>query len=167
MSGYTPLSGGCQCGAVRYRITAAPTDPHLCHCRMCQKQFGGYFAALASVPRENFVLKRGALSHFQSSADIRRGFCKDCGTPVTYEPVLKDSITFALPTLDMPDTIAPVIQYGIEAVSQHFSTLPTLPAHPTGEDAAGNNYPEWRDAIAKSARQHPDHDTAQWPPLKS
>ena len=39
------LTGGCQCGAVRYALLAAPSEPHLCHCRMCQKAFGSYFAA--------------------------------------------------------------------------------------------------------------------------
>jgi hypothetical protein len=134
---------------------------------MCQKQFGNYFAALATVPKSKFVVTRGALAHFQSSADIRRGFCRDCGTPMTYEPMLKDTITFSIPTLDRPNAIEPNIQYGIEAVSSTFAKLATLPAHPTGEDAAGNDYPDWRDGIAKSARQHPDHDTDQWPLTKT
>jgi hypothetical protein len=34
------LSGGCQCGAIRYRLTATPERVHLCHCRMCQKAVG-------------------------------------------------------------------------------------------------------------------------------
>ena len=38
-------TGGCQCGAVRYALYAEPTNPHVCHCRMCQKAFGNVFAA--------------------------------------------------------------------------------------------------------------------------
>jgi hypothetical protein len=38
------ITGGCQCGAVRYRITAPFENAHICHCRMCQKAFGNYFA---------------------------------------------------------------------------------------------------------------------------
>ena len=34
------LAGGCQCGALRYRLGAMPEDVHLCHCRMCQKASG-------------------------------------------------------------------------------------------------------------------------------
>ena len=152
-------TGGCQCGAVRYRLADTPTDPHLCHCRMCQKQFGNYFAALATVAADKFLITRGTLSHFQSSESISRGFCKDCGTPMTYEPSHRKSITFAIPTLDHPNAIAPNIQYGIEAVSPHYALLHNLPAYDTGFDAAGKEHVEWREAIAKSNHQHPDHDT--------
>jgi hypothetical protein len=44
------LTGGRQCGAVRYALSALPEDAHFCHCRMCQKAVGGPFAALAGVP---------------------------------------------------------------------------------------------------------------------
>jgi hypothetical protein len=29
------MTGGCQCGAVRYALYSAPTEPSICHCRMC------------------------------------------------------------------------------------------------------------------------------------
>ena len=53
------LTGGCQCGAVRYQLHSSPTKPHLCHCRMCQKAFGSYFAALALVPDGDLEWTRG------------------------------------------------------------------------------------------------------------
>ncbi|HXW19776.1 MAG TPA: GFA family protein, partial [Roseiarcus sp.] len=43
------LRGGCQCGAVRYRLTASPTGASICHCRMCQKAGGAPFMAFAGV----------------------------------------------------------------------------------------------------------------------
>ncbi len=39
-----PSYGGCQCGTIRWRADA------LCHCRMCQKAGGGFFAALKGAP---------------------------------------------------------------------------------------------------------------------
>jgi hypothetical protein len=35
-------TGGCQCGAVRFRVEGALGDASVCHCRMCQKAFGAY-----------------------------------------------------------------------------------------------------------------------------
>ena len=156
------FTGGCQCGAVRYRLLDAPYDPHLCHCRMCQKQFGNYFAALATIAHDKFLVTRGALSHFQSSSEVSRGFCKDCRTPLTYEPSHRKNITFANPSLDNPNAVVPNIQYGTEAVSPSFASLHALPAYQTGFDAQGNEHVAWRESIAKSARQHPDHDTDHW-----
>ena len=69
-------SGGCQCGAVRYRAARTPTEPHLCHCRMCQKAAGNFFIALIGVPRDALTWTRGAPATFQSSDKAARGFCR-------------------------------------------------------------------------------------------
>src|SRR6516165_10171399 len=83
-SGPIGLTGGCQCGAVRYRVEATPTGTSVCHCRMCQKAGGAPFMAFADVPTEAFVVTRGALATFRSSEIAERGFCAACGTPLTY-----------------------------------------------------------------------------------
>ena len=75
------FSGGCQCGAVRYTAARMPTEPHLCHCRMCQKAAGNYFMPLGGVAHDDFEITRGAVSYFHSSDVVRRGFCASCGTP--------------------------------------------------------------------------------------
>ena len=61
----TRITGGCQCGAVRYALHEQPTDPHICHCRMCQKAFGSFFAPLAGVAGER--LRADARRHWRSS----------------------------------------------------------------------------------------------------
>jgi len=57
-------SGGCQCGAVRYRESARPTCPYSCHCRMCQKQFGNFFEAFVAIATVDFSLTRGSIVYF-------------------------------------------------------------------------------------------------------
>ena len=42
-------SGGCQCGAVRFRVEGALGDASICHCRMCQKASGNFYQPLVSV----------------------------------------------------------------------------------------------------------------------
>ena len=83
-----PFSGGCQCGAIRFRAERLKRAS-ICHCRMCQKAVGGPIGAYV-IP-DGFVITRGVLKHFRSSNKVRRGFCGDCGTPLTVpfsEPVL-------------------------------------------------------------------------------
>ena len=61
------ITGGCQCGAVRYALKEMPSGPHICHCRMCQKAFGSFFAPLTGVPMAAFEVTRGTLAVFMSS----------------------------------------------------------------------------------------------------
>ena len=75
------LTGGCQCGAVRFRATG-PFKVSLCHCRMCQKAFGNYFAPLVTAKAVEWT--RGTPALFRSSNMARRGFCSACGTPLFY-----------------------------------------------------------------------------------
>src|SRR5204862_5529010 len=89
------LTGGCQCGAVRYALYAEPTNPHVCHCRMCQKAFGSYFAPFAGVPLGDFAWVTGTPGVFRSSQAAERGFCRDCGTPLSFRFVDKDRISVA------------------------------------------------------------------------
>ena len=78
-------TGGCQCGAIRFRVTGELKDASICHCRMCQKAFGAYYAPLVSTRGAVLEWTRGEPKRFQSSNVVRRGFCADCGTPLTYE----------------------------------------------------------------------------------
>ena len=61
------LTGGCQCGAVRFAVSATPVKVSICHCRMCQKAAGAPFASFADIDRENFTWTRGEPAAFRSS----------------------------------------------------------------------------------------------------
>ena len=146
------LTGGCQCGAVRYALCAEPTGASICHCRMCQKAFGNYFAPLAGVRRRDFAWTRGEPGIFRSSEAVERGFCRDCGTPLSFSYVERDRISVSIGSLDRPERVAPERQDGIESRLPAFATLAALP----GETTQASSAPE---LLAKLAsRQHPDHD---------
>jgi len=154
------ITGGCQCGAVRYALHAEPRGADICHCRMCQKAFGSFFAPLAAVPLTAFELSRGELSIFKSSDQAERGFCRDCGTPLSFRYVDKAHISIAIGSLDEPAKVQPRAQVGIESRMPWFAALATLPGDQTTEEEE----PPLAKAIAASNHQHPDHDTAVWPP---
>lgn len=149
-------SGGCQCGAVRFRIKGRLGDASICHCRMCQKAFGGFYAPLVSVRDAKLSWTRGQPTKFRSSNFVERGFCANCGTPLTYEA--PDGIAVAIGAFDRPQEIAPKMQWGIEGKLPYVDTIPTLPAKHTMADA--NAAPFLQQLVSN---QHPDHDTEQWP----
>ena len=62
------IAGGCLCGAVRYKATAAPVLVGICHCRDCQKFTGSAFGFLVGLPRDAFEL-RGTVKSYSKPAD--------------------------------------------------------------------------------------------------
>ena len=158
-------TGGCQCGAVRYLLKKRPNNPCLCHCRMCQKQFGNFFASFAGVDIKFFEVTRGEMSFFRSSDDAERGFCHECGTPLAYKFVSQPRIDVSIGSLDRHSEMKPEFQYGIEAREPWLFEIINLPESKTGENDNGvGDTPERFEKIRLSTRQHPDHDTKQWPP---
>ncbi len=156
MNGSESFSGGCQCGAVRYRIDGGLRYPHLCHCRMCQKASGNYFMPLAASTRAKFEMTRGEASWFQSSDHVRRGFCGRCGTPLFYDMPDADFINITVGSLDEPELIKPEAQSNLDSKMNWFGDLDGLPVEP--EAAPDEN------RLPVNNRQHPDRDTAEWPP---
>ena len=152
----TPLSprltGGCQCGAVHYRVVSAPIEVSVCHCRMCQKAGGGPFLGLAKFPLASVAWTRSAPSIFTSSSLATRGFCAACGTPLTYqwEP---DAISLTTGSFDEPALVPPSVRYGIEGLLPWCEHLAELPADRMDKWLA----PGLNKAFVN--HQHPDHET--------
>ena len=154
----TEASGGCQCGAVRWHVTAVLDTSHICHCRMCQKAAGNFFAALIGVPRDALTWTRRSPATFNSSDKAARGFCRDCGTPLTYDYFDSKHINLTTGSFDEPAKFAPRMQFGVEGQLALFADLP-ISAEGTTEETMSSV----ADAIKASNHQHPDHDTPHWP----
>ena len=108
------LQGGCYCGAIRYEIAQSPEWSGHCHCRSCQLALGGAFVTWAKVAAKDFSITKGAVKLIEKSPGIRRGFCGDCGTTLTYaadsEVEGQDwsaDAWFAAVTLDDPSVAQP------------------------------------------------------------
>jgi hypothetical protein len=153
------ITGGCQCGAIRFQTTELLDNPHICHCRMCQKAVGNIFAALISTPRDQLTWTRGTPGRFRSSADVDRGFCPQCGTPLFYDNTHWDEIGLMIGALDEPAAIKPISQDSIESRVPWFHEIAAIADKGTSEEIDGAERVE---DVRASNRQHPDHDTNSW-----
>ncbi len=83
------LTGGCQCGAVRYTIAARPVELYVCHCRECRKQSASAFGISVFVEKSSFRLTEGRVKTWSRTTDsgrrLRCAFCPDCGTRLWHE----------------------------------------------------------------------------------
>jgi hypothetical protein len=95
-------SGSCLCGAVRFTVSAPLHPPDACHCTACRKTSGHYFVS-TDVPRSAVTVEGAeAVTWYQSSPKVRRGFCATCGANLFWDPPHKDWIGIAMGAFDGP-----------------------------------------------------------------
>ncbi len=143
------ITGGCQCGSVRYAMKKLGRAT-ICHCRMCQKAFGSFYGPLVTALGLEWT--RGKPALYASSNKINRGFCADCGTPLTYD--WGGDIEIAIGSMDNPELAAPVLQVNPNDKLPFVDALHKLPVRDF-------NAQEGTSEIMASiiSNQHPDHDT--------
>ena len=112
------------------------------------------------MPLASFEITRGGTVDLQELGQTERGFCNQCGTPLTFHYVDSPRIAVSIGSLDQPAKIVPATQYGIEGRLPYFAALAALPGDKTTEQET----PDLAAAIARTNHQHPDHDTEAWPP---
>ena len=95
-------SGSCLCGAVAFDVTGALPPPDACHCSICRKTSGHFFASTDVARTALTVRGEPRLTWYQSSPKVRRGFCSTCGSPLFWDPVGKDWIGVAMGAFDKP-----------------------------------------------------------------
>ncbi|MCP4899300.1 MAG: GFA family protein [bacterium] len=131
---HVPVTGGCLCGAIRYESTEAPELVGFCHCRMCQKATGGLFLIFADFEADAFKFTRGEPRYYRSSEIATRGFCPDCGTPVTFQYDGDAGPAVGVGTLDHPEDWPPTWEHsGIESKVPWYEISDDLPQTTTEE----------------------------------
>ena len=81
-----PLSGGCLCGGVRYRIDGDCRDIICCHCENCRRTHGHVAAYTALEQSDLTLLSTDTLQWYHdASPDTYRGFCNRCGASLFWD----------------------------------------------------------------------------------
>ena len=123
---------------------------------MCEKQFGALYGPF--VTGIDVVWTRGERKRFASSNAAFRGFCADCGTPLTFE--MDGGVELAIGAFDDPNVAAPVLQVNPNDKLPFVDGIPSLPTRPVSEKT-----PLDQRMPGFVNYQHPDYDTAEWPPI--
>lgn len=107
-------NGGCMCKAVRYSLTGPFSYSAHCHCRSCQLAVGAGFATFSAVAPENFEITSGEITIYNSSPGVQRGFCKNCGTSLTFTGDDWSDVAILTATLDDPSAAVPTSNVYLE-----------------------------------------------------
>ena len=101
------LSGGCFCGQVRYETDGVPFHETICHCSDCRRVVGAHVVAWFTVPRAS-LRWTGTPASFNSSPNVTRRFCANCGTSLTFEDEAHSGeVDVTIASLDDPSAISP------------------------------------------------------------
>ena len=108
-----PLTGGCQCGAVRYEIRAQPLTVYACHCTECQRQSASAFSLSLVVARDAVVIVAGTPKQWRRVIEGTRAiacvFCGECGVRLLHNPERNPQVSIVKPgTLDDTSWLEPV-----------------------------------------------------------
>ncbi len=94
--------GSCLCGAVSFVVEGELPPPDACHCTICRKTSGHYYAG-TDVKRDALTVTGGEnVTWYQSSPKVRRGFCATCGSSLFFDPPHVDWIGISMGAFDKP-----------------------------------------------------------------
>ncbi|GAA0472926.1 GFA family protein [Parasphingorhabdus litoris] len=122
------VTGGCYCGAVRYKAEGEPMMKAECFCRECQYITGGGNLLVMAMPVEGFELTKGAVKGFTRDDleyAVTREFCENCGTHLfTRAPRFKEGVIIKVGSLDDPSVFGKAESANYACDAQPYHRLP-------------------------------------------
>ena len=103
MSGDEKITtGGCLCRAVRYEVKGPLRNIVNCHCSMCQKLHGNFGPHTKARKVHIKITNSDGLAWYKTSDIARRGFCRECGSSLFWEPFDLEATGIIAGSLDGP-----------------------------------------------------------------
>lgn len=145
------LTGGCACGAVRYRAMGRLDGGYACHCTDCQTRTGSAFAALLPVAASGLLVEGEA----ERVAQRERGgvsaalhYCPACMTRLfTRNPAWPGVAILRAGTLDRSREFVPALHIWTRSAQSWI----VLPANTPLRDTQPETPEEWRALLTTGA----------------
>jgi hypothetical protein len=123
------LTGGCLCGAVRYRIDGEARGLTACHCSMCRRWTGHGFASV-TVARGALTVE-GEVGWYESTpGEVRRGFCPVCGSSLFWDRIGAPETDVLAGTLDLPTGLRLQHHIYVADKGDYYEIADGLPQYP-------------------------------------
>ncbi len=100
-------TGGCLCGAIRFRASGEPSGANICYCTQCRHQTGSAMPSFVSFPRSQFQLLSGTPVSYGSSPSVAREFCGRCGSALFWRSGGSEEADIYLGAFDRPEDLPP------------------------------------------------------------
>lgn len=130
------LSGGCQCGRVRFEAEVEEGTAYLCHCTMCRRATGGVAAAFVGVRKAAVRWTGTPPDLYRSSPIAERGFCARCGTPISFAFPDSETMDLTVGAFDDPGGFRPAFHMSVETRLDPWVDTADLPGYRLDEHAS-------------------------------
>jgi hypothetical protein len=128
------FTGGCLCGAVRYRVDGPLRPVVACHCRQCRRQSGHHYAA-TSARREDVTIEGAeSITWYRASDEAARGFCKVCGSALFWAREHGERLSILAGSLDDPTGLQLVGHIYVADKGPYYRIADGLPQRDQGAD---------------------------------
>lgn len=117
----------CLCGDITIEATGSAKYTEYCHCKWCQQVSGSAFLPLVVFKKENVIVTKGKLSHYNSSQGSLRGFCANCGSTMSFQSA--HNFDIALGVMDNPEKFKATQHIWIKSRISHVNIDDDLPRY--------------------------------------
>ena len=127
------VTGGCLCGAVRYRVTGPFLRAGHCHCSRCRRHSGAAVCTQGRVEGHHFVLLQGEeqLRVYRPDGGASKVFCSTCGSSLFGGSWPEGpQVSIRLGTLDGDPGIRPQYHTFVDSRASWDEILDDLPQYP-------------------------------------
>ena len=129
------FTGGCACGAIRYKCSVDSPQSFNCHCRDCQRASGSAYSSFIIVPPAALKLTKQPKFYAvksDSGHTVSRGFCPECGSPIFGKIAELPEIAFIhAASLDDPSWHRPAADFFVPSAQPWDFMNPALTKYET------------------------------------
>lgn len=124
-------TASCMCGNITLEATGPAHYTEYCHCKWCQQSSGSAFISWVVFDDDKVKVTKGQLSHYQSGAKSKRGFCRDCGSTISFQ--FPGNFDIALGVMDNPEPFEACKHIWNKSRIKHINITDDLPKFNQGD----------------------------------
>ena len=125
--------GQCLCGLITYNAPEKPKYIFNCHCTICRKRSGAPYTTWLIYKTDEVVISEEHLSYFESNPNVVRGFCKNCGTDISWKNIEKSNwIGVTCGTAKYQNLLTPSANIWVQSKLNWVQLDPNLKTYPRG-----------------------------------
>lgn len=119
----------CLCGSVRFDVSAFSRPVVVCHCTMCRKVSGHYWAATLVEPQDLHWIANETIREYESSPGIKRAFCGTCGSTVYWKPDARSGYSISPGLFDGPTGLTTSDHIYVAEMGDYYALSDGIPQH--------------------------------------